>query len=145
MDTMPSRPSLQRREMRLVLPAPLSPIHTTSYSGLGEGGPLQHSFRKHYWGRRQRETNGNVRNKQWRCWFVNMTNMKSVTSAVSWLLLAGGLDWVFHKQLEFHTQHFLEFHPMIKGTLCSVLCTLLLPHDWLIRKVHECAVVFLMK
>lgn len=45
--TISSRPSLLSREMRLVLPAPVSPIHTTSYSGLGDGGPLQHSFRKH--------------------------------------------------------------------------------------------------
>ncbi len=45
--TMPSLPSLQRRESRLVFPAPVRPMHTTSYSGLGGGGPLQHSARKH--------------------------------------------------------------------------------------------------
>lgn len=45
--TMPSLPSLQRRESRLVLPAPVRPMHTTSYSGLGGGGPLQHNARKH--------------------------------------------------------------------------------------------------
>lgn len=46
--TMPSMPSLQSRDSRAVLPAPLSPIHTTSYSVLGFGGPLQHNARRHY-------------------------------------------------------------------------------------------------
>lgn len=45
--TMPSLASLQSLDSRLVFPAPVRPMHTTSYSGLGGGGPLQHSVRKH--------------------------------------------------------------------------------------------------
>ncbi len=45
--TVPSLISLHKRDSRLVLPAPLSPMHTTSYSGLGGGGVLQHNFWRH--------------------------------------------------------------------------------------------------
>lgn len=46
--TMLSVASLQSLESRLVFPEPVRPIQTTSYSGLGGGGPLQHNVLKHW-------------------------------------------------------------------------------------------------
>lgn len=40
--------SLQSLESRLVFPEPVRPMQTTSYSGLGGGGPLQHNVLKHW-------------------------------------------------------------------------------------------------
>lgn len=62
--TIVSVASLHSLESRLVFPEPVSPIHTTSYSALGGGGPLQHRALKHWerkrWGGRKnkKEING---------------------------------------------------------------------------------------
>lgn len=46
-DTTCSGLSLQSWDSRLVLPEPVRPMQTRSYSGRAGGGPLQHSARKH--------------------------------------------------------------------------------------------------
>lgn len=46
-DTIFSGLSLQSCDKRLVLPEPVSPMQTKSYSGRGGGGPLQQSALKH--------------------------------------------------------------------------------------------------
>lgn len=46
-DTIFSGLSLQSCDRRLVLPEPVRPMQTKSYSGRGGGGPLQQSALKH--------------------------------------------------------------------------------------------------
>lgn len=46
-DTTLSGLSLHRRDKRLVLPEPVRPMQTRSYSGRAGGGPLQQRALKH--------------------------------------------------------------------------------------------------
>lgn len=54
MDPIFSLFSLHSCDSRLVLPEPVRPMQTKSYSGRGGGGTLQQSARKHCWRRNKK-------------------------------------------------------------------------------------------